>query len=93
MNARLIKPDGTEVEIKPANSKWFSFDELYKHMECDMIEVVWKTKEKGMIMIVDEDGHHKKELKTNFAATDLMPHLIPYPIVGNVVVCKRSMFK
>jgi hypothetical protein len=92
MNARLIKPDGTEVEIKPANSKWFSFDELYKHMECDMIEVVWKTKEKGMIMIVDEDGRFKKSAP-NPKATALVTLPIPVMLVGNVVVCPRSMFK
>ena len=89
MPAILIKPDGSQTSVAPANGKNFQLEELYKLLECQWVEVVWSLREKGKIMIVDEEGKLKSSPVFNQVASSLSGH----EIVGNAIVCDKSMFK
>ena len=91
MIAILIKPDGTETKIAPKNGKDFQLEELYKLIGCELIEVVYHIKGKGLIMIVDEEGKLKPNSQPNLQATKYLE--FSDTIVGNAVICQKSMFK
>lgn len=74
MKAILIDPYQktiTETEVPD-----FNFKELYKLMDCDMIEHVYVSDDSALLC--DEEGLFKPENKKAFFA--LLGH--PYPITG-----------
>lgn len=97
--ARLIKVDGTEADIVPINGKTFTLEELYKLIDCEIIETVpiQHYGDKGMLIILDETGKVVlPSKKYNTLATTLFldgrEGSGDY-IVGDVVVCHKSQFK
>jgi len=88
MNAILITTDGEEKEITPINGKNFTLQELYKLIDCTLVEVLHLPNRK--YMIIDEEGKLKANHKLNGKAT--LIYSLDY-IVGNVVVCDKNMFK
>lgn len=54
--AKLIKTDGTEIEVAPKNPrKGFTFAELYELIGCEIVEPVGPNA-KSELMICDEMG-------------------------------------
>jgi hypothetical protein len=88
--ATQIKPDGTKTEVKPANGKHFSLEELYKLTECDCIDIVGLYD--GSQMIVDDNGLCVNEPVINREATVLyqMGRHTDSPIAGTVLVCSKK---
>ena len=67
--AKLIKTDGTEIEVAPKNPrKGFTCAELYKLIGCEVVEPVGPNS-KGELMICDEMGKLNGS-KVNQKATD-----------------------
>lgn len=52
--ATVIRPDGICTEVHPENGKAFTLQELYRHTECDLVEMVGLPN--GDIMWLDEEG-------------------------------------
>lgn len=51
--AKLIKPDGTILDVQPANGI-FSLDEMYRHCECSMVQMC--DGRNGKTLVFDEEG-------------------------------------
>lgn len=83
--ATIYKTDGSFMETKPRNGRDFSLEELKEVVE-GYIEIVYLPK--GMMMVVNEEGHLLK-LEPNLLASQLAGQFI----VGNVLVCKRGEIK
>jgi hypothetical protein len=88
MKAKLIKTDGTNVEVKPENGTDFTLEELYKHLECDIIEVVYMPNDQ--IMIIDEEGRLKENPKLNPEATRMYKRGY---IFGHAIICNKDLLK
>jgi hypothetical protein len=88
MDTLLIKPDGTQATVTPADGKRFTLEEMQKHIG-GYIEVVghvyahWGHR----AVIADEEGL-LKGLPVNQAVTDMLG----YKIVGNALVIDHDIF-
>ena len=82
--ARIIKPDGTEIEVNPKNGTDFSLEELQAIVE-GYIEPIYF--EHG-VMVVNEEGF-MKNLKPNWKASEMARQII----VGNVLLCANNQIK
>lgn len=92
MTAKLLKIDGTSVDIIPENGKDFKLHECYKHIGCDIIEVVYLDGKN--ILIIDEEGLLKEDATVNRKATTLAREAgTATAIVGNVILCSHKMLK
>ena len=95
MKAKLLKASGEVIEIEPKNGTDFKLDELYKHLNCSLIEVVNLNQDD--IMIVDDEGKLKSNNVVNVNATKLAQEnqaIIFWDyIVGNAIVCNRKMIR
>ena len=89
MDAYIINPDGTEIEVIPKNGKAFILQELYEHLGCNIIEFL-KTKNNEHLL-VDEEGNLKPNQKINYKATILDQY--NRTIVGKALICKLKMIK
>lgn len=70
MKTQLIKTDGTVTDILPENPrKGFSLKEVYRLLNCNIVQVVELADER--IMILDEDGKSVKEPIVNWKATTM----------------------
>ena len=87
MKPRLIHEDGHTEIIMPANGSDFTLKELYKYIQCDIVEVLPC---KGKILIVDEEGRLKNKSINPYASllTDSI-HII----VGKAILCDNRYFK
>ena len=52
--AKLLKTDGTEIEIVPKDGKSFKLQELYAAIGCQMVQIC-DAKNRGEILIFDEE--------------------------------------
>jgi len=76
-------------EIEPLNGTDFTLKELYKHLECDTIEVVYFNDD--TMMIIDEMGKINDKHYNNQATYILRDKRKTQDfIVGNAIVCKSS---
>lgn len=93
MEASLIRTDGCGELIVPENEKDFSLEEIQRYVG-GYIEIVYLNGD--MIMVVNEEGKIMG-MDINPVATFIAHDNNSIPaydyIVGNVVVCKRSMLK
>lgn len=89
--ATLIRTDGTEQIITPANAReGFHLDELYKLLDCSTVEVL--ALPNGRTMVLDEDGKYSTK-PTNERATTLARTAgiaADDFVVGDVLVCRRG---
>jgi hypothetical protein len=91
--ATLIKPlspyKSSKKTIEPENSTDFNLQELYRHLECDTIEVSYLNSEEMMIM--DENAKITERL-INTDATFIYrkQHKVNDYICGPVILCKVS---
>ena len=93
--ATLIHPDGTEIDVAPSGedgSVTFSLAELYKHLECDMVQVI--ALPDGREMWCDEEARLREpEPPVNAKATALYAAAggIPgAPVLGRVLVASHD---
>ena len=91
--ATLLKPITSYrsefVEIQPKNGTNFKLEELYKHLECEIIEVLHFGD--NTLLIIDEEG--KLNDKTlNSAATHFFRKEMKTNdfIVGNAIICEKN---
>jgi len=93
--ATLIKPDGTETQVHPANtSHGFTLEELYRHIGCGIVEMVRLAD--GREMWLDEEGKFNSALAPNERATILLVQAGGIPgdfVVGNVLVTDAGEVK
>ena len=94
--ATLIKPQtpyqSSKIDINPNNGTDFTLEELYKHLECNMIEVVYFND--NTIMIVDEEGKlQDKMINTDATYIFRKKRKDNDFIVGNAIVCNVSELK
>lgn len=87
--AYILKASGKVIETKPKNGTDFSLEEL-NEIVGGYIEVI-RTINDNQIMVLNEEGK-LKHLPVNQRATALYPNLADI-IVGDVLVCDRSMVK
>lgn len=95
MKAILVKPDRSIESIVPKNGKDFQLKELYKLIECNLIEVVYHDKligGKEYIIIIDKEGKFKT-LPINYIVTSFWgkpQHLQDFKR-GNAIICPKEM--
>ena len=94
MKAKLLKVSGEVMEIEPKNGTDFKLDELYKHLQCSLVEVINLNQDD--IMVVDEKGKYTSNV-VNVNATVLAQENQAITswdyIAGDAIVCNRKMVK
>ena len=95
MKAKLLKASGEVVEIEPKNGTDFKLDELHKHLQCSLVEVINLNQDD--IMIVDDEGKLTSNNVVNVNATKLAQENQAITswdyIAGNAIVCNRKMIR
>ena len=95
MKAKLLKASGEVVEIKPNNGTNFTLDELHKHFQCSLVEVINLNQDD--IMVVDGEGKWTSNNVINVNATVLAQEnraIVFWDYVaGNAIVCNRKMIR
>ena len=95
MKAKLLKASGEVVEIKPNNGNDFKLDELYKHLQCSLVDVISLNQDD--IMVVDDEGKLKANNVVNVNATMLAQENQAITswdyIAGNAIVCNKKMIR
>lgn len=87
-----IKADGEQIDVQPRNGKTFELDELQAFVG-GYIEILYIKNNK--FMVVNEEGK-LNGLDVNAIGTHIwndhsdVPHAFD-PVVGDVLVCSRSM--
>lgn len=95
--ATLLTPQNQysteKKDIKPKNETDFSLDELYEHLKCSIIEVLYFKD--NSIMIIDEEGKLKDNSLINTDATYILRKNKKTNdfIVGNAIICEKSQLK
>ena len=88
--AELIKHTGETIKIEPENGLNFKLQELYKILDCKLIELA-STKD-GRLIVLDEEG--KLEDKSiNTEATKLYRYNEHDVIVGDVIICNNNQIE
>ena len=88
-----VLPQEQEIQIKPENETNFTLKELYKHLRCDMIEVLYLNSSE--IMIIDENGKLTNK-PVNNSATRIFRENIKNTrdyICGHAIICHTSQLK
>lgn len=84
---KLLKTDGTTIEVRPKNGTDYTLDELQEFVG-GYIEVV-RCKEEGMILVINEEGKFL-DLEWNTQASKIADiHFCDY-IVGDALLCKSD---
>lgn len=95
MKAKLLKASDEVVEIEPKNGTNFTLDELYKHLNCSLVEVINLNQDD--IMVVDEEGKWTSNNMVNVNATKCAQENQAITswdyIVGHAIVCNRKMIR
>lgn len=95
MKAKLLKVSGEVMEIEPKNGTDFKLDELYKLLQCSLVEVINFNQDD--IMVVDEEGKWASNNVVNVNATKCAQEnnaiLFWDYVVGNAIVCNRKMIR
>lgn len=85
----IIYEDGKTEEVFPEDNNTFTLQELYKLLDCDMIQTLNLGNNK--IMIVDEEGKLKRNQIFNEKATEMLGYRHDF-IVGKVLICPIQYF-
>ena len=95
MKAKLLKASGEVVEIKTNNGTDFKLDELYKHLQCSLVDVISLNQDD--IMVVDDEGKLKANNVVNVNATMFAQENQAITswdyIAGNAIVCNKKMIR
>ena len=98
-NSLLIRTNGTMEIVNPSNAKrGWTLQELYGHLECDMVEVVYPVNplpvmlgslaKKNTIFICDEEALFSSKTVNPFASM-----LAGQRIVGDVILTESKNLK
>ncbi len=93
----LLDPHSAEPQpINPANGRSFKLAELYRLLDCELVEVVRLTEE--LILITDEEGKLRTPAYLNLLATYLWHQHQPAArgvdaIVGRAILCHDQQFR
>lgn len=68
-NAILFKADGTTLQIQPENGQDFQIEELYKRLDCQMVEAI-SINSADYLMLGDEEAGLVDSPVTNKNATE-----------------------
>tara|TARA_R110001606_G_scaffold397937_1_gene575776 strand:+ start:2206 stop:2481 length:276 start_codon:yes stop_codon:yes gene_type:complete len=87
--AKLFKLGSVEaIDVKPENGSTFTLQELYKIVDCSMVEFLYID---GYIMIIDEEGKLNNKSVNDVATYHYRKHSKNHDyVVGNALVCDRS---
>lgn len=105
--AVLFSPKEPPRALTPSNGTDFKLTELYKLIECHLVELVHIDGVSEMmgeeyIMIIDEEGKLRADVQDSF---NLIPSILAFPngfankgavkdwVAGKAIVCRSSMFK
>lgn len=95
MKAKLLKVSGEVMEIEPKNGTDFKLDELHKHLQCSLVEVININQDD--IMVVDGEGKWASNNVVNVNATVLAQEnraIVFWDYVaGDAIVCNRKMIR
>ena len=106
--AVLIRPACTPVEVEPLNNSNFELNQLYKLIDCRLIDVVQIPNPETLqydgkyIMIVDDEGLLANRPVLNLLATVLRvdtgegitrEQVNALAIAGNAIICPSDMLK
>lgn len=95
MKAKLLKVSGEVMEIEPKNGRDFKLDELYKLLQCSLVEVINLNQDD--IMVVDEEGKWVSNNIVNVNATKCAQENQAITswdyIAGDAIVCNRKMIR
>lgn len=90
----IIYPDGKVLYVTPEDGKQFTLDELYKLLDCELVQVLYLDHKK--ILILDEEGKFKEDQQFNLRATSIAYKFrkiqITDRIVGKVMFCDEKLF-
>lgn len=80
--------DSDKIDVKPENGKTFKLKELYKIIDCTMVEFIYID---NYIMIIDEEGKLNNKPVNDVATYYFRKHKkIHDIIVGNALICNRD---
>lgn len=87
----IIRTTGVLEPVVPANKRDFKLEEVQKICN-DYVEVVWDDSDYCMIA---SENAIEKGFELNPVASYLATEMVKYPtpILGDVLVCKSTMFK
>lgn len=95
MKAKIIKADGTTIEVEPKNGTDFSLEEMNEIVN-GYIEIVWFHDGSDNIMILNEEGKIEG-LPYNHQATIIAQQgkaiSLTDNIVGDVLLCHKDQVK
>lgn len=93
MKSAIIKTTGEILPCNPSSARrGWTLEELYSHLACDTVEVVYSLKPVGFgfkdpIFICDENGLGVKEINP------LASMLTGHTLVGDVILTESKSFK
>ena len=93
----LLDPHAAEPQpVSPANGKSFKLPELYRLLDCRLVDVVRITDE--LILIIDDEGKFREPAYLNLLATYLWHQHQPAArgvdaIVGRAILCHDQQFR
>ncbi len=93
----LLDPHCAEPQpIAPTNGRSFRLAELYRLLDCQLVDVVRLTEE--LILIIDDEGKFREPAYLNLLATYLWHQYQPAArgvdaIVGRAILCHDKQFR
>jgi len=93
----LLDPHASEPQpVSPTNGRSFKLAELYRLLDCELVDVVRLTDE--LILIIDDEGKFRNPPYLNLLATYLWHQHQPAArgvdaIVGRAILCHDSQFR
>lgn len=85
-DTRFIPVQGDIVDVAPENGRVFELQELYKLLDCSLVQVL-PCQAANMLMIIDEEGKLNQKSQ-NERATELVTLFPGDYIAGSALVCK-----
>ena len=67
--ATLIKTGGEKVTVYPQDGKYFTLHELYKLIDCTLIDII--SLDDGRLMVCDDEAKLVDDWEINMEATEL----------------------
>lgn len=96
MKGKLLTTDGTIMDVEPLNGETFSLHELYRILDCDLIEIV-RLQGSEDILVIDEEGKFSQYPEFNSIATEIAHKhraISQYDyIVGKALLCNSDMIE
>ena len=91
--ALFIPVEGDIKEIEPKNGKSFVLEEVYELLGIDLVEVVYFPNDADKIMLVDEEGMHKKEVNPRASRICSDCYMSLCTIFGDALIVFNNQFE